>query len=106
MVPNALYPDDIDPMVSQFLPTGLGLATYNLQIYDTWGNLLWENSELVDGRPVTGWRGKDMKGNDLPFDVYTWKIEAKFLNGKRWLGMVDKKGKKRPQPSGTITLIR
>ena len=105
-VPNALYPGDPDTLVNQFKPIGKGLKVFQMQIYDEWGNLKWETNKLdIYGRPSEGWKGKDLKGNELPFDVYTWTIYAKFLDDSDWNGTDDKQHYKTAK-SGTVTLVR
>ena len=100
-VPNALYPESGDIGSSVFLPKGKSLIEYNLQIYDKFGNLLWENDEIseIDGSPKIGWDGTS-NGQLLPKGTYVWKIYAKFINGP-WNG-VDGNNKK----TGTVYLIR
>ena len=41
------------------MPKGKSLIEYNLQIFDKFGNLLWENNEInpSDGSPLIGWDG-------------------------------------------------
>ena len=105
-VPNALSPTDPDTLVNQFKPIGKGLKIYLMQIYDTWGNLKWETSKLdIYGRPSEGWKGKDLKGKDLPMDVYSWTIYAKFIDGTDWEGTDDKQHYKTAK-SGTVTLVK
>ncbi|MAW30883.1 MAG: hypothetical protein CMD15_03135, partial [Flavobacteriales bacterium] len=100
-VPNALYPESGDIGSSVFLPKGKSLIEYSLQIFDKFGNLLWENDEIseIDGSPKVGWDGTS-NGQLLPKGTYVWKIYAKFINGP-WNG-VDGNNKK----TGTVYLIR
>jgi len=100
-VPNALYPEAGDEGSSLFLPKGKSLIEYNLQIFDKFGNLLWENDELNinDGSPKVGWDGTS-NGTKLPQGTYVWKIKADFINGP-WHG-IDNENKK----TGVVYLIR
>ena len=100
-VPNALYPEASDDGSRVFLPKGKSLVDYNLQIFDKFGNLVWENNELnaSDGSPKTGWDGTS-NGSLLPQGTYIWKIAAKFINGP-WNGIGDNNKK-----TGTVYLIR
>ncbi|CAN5819455.1 hypothetical protein BH11BAC3_BH11BAC3_15300 [soil metagenome] len=104
-VPNAICPQCIQSSIREFLPKGMGLKTYRLQIFTTWGELVFETSSLdVKGSPTQSWDGK-FKGTIVQQDVYVWRIDAKFLNGSEWLGMIypgDSKYKK----VGTITVIK
>jgi hypothetical protein len=89
-----------------FLPKGKGLATYHLQIFSTWGELIFETSTLDNaGAPSVAWTGVDKKGNPVQQDVYIWKIDATFINGTEWKGM------KYPysdtyKRTGSITIIK
>ena len=100
-IPNALYPESGDPGSSLFLPKGKSLIEYSLQIFDKFGNLLWETDEINenDGSPKVGWNGTS-NGASLPQGTYIWKIGAKFKNGP-WQG-VENDNKK----TGVVYLIR
>jgi hypothetical protein len=98
-VPNAFAPDHPDPGVNLFLPKGIGLLGYFVQVFDTWGNLLWESTELREGIPAEGWDGTNEDGEPYPQDVYVWKIIAKFYDGTYWTNAEGKN-------YGTVTLIR
>jgi PKD repeat protein len=100
-VPNALTPDANYGLIKEFLPAGKSLESYKLQIFDTWGNLIWESTSLDEnGSPKIGWRGMNYKGVPVPQGVYVWKIDARFSDGAPWLG--GENGKK----VGSVTLIR
>jgi len=98
-VPNALIPEHPDPDENLFLPKGIGIVEYTIQIFDTWGKLIWESSTLQDGKPSEGWNGRDKNGNLYPQDVYAWRATAKFRDGTYWSGNNGK-------TYGTVTLIR
>ena len=39
--------------VARFIPKGTGLRTYKIEIFDLFGNVIWESSELDDeGQPI------------------------------------------------------
>lgn len=87
-----------------FKPKALALKEYHLQIFSTYGQLLWESTALIDGQPAEGWDGR-FKGTLMPQDVYVWKIRAIFESGKAWEGMADPKtGKK--SIMGSVLLLR
>ena len=98
-IPNAFSPEHPDPGVNLFLPKGISLLEYTIQIFDTWGNLIWQSSALEEGSPSQGWDGRDEKGEIYPQDVYVWKVSAKFTDGTNWTGNNGKN-------TGTVTLIR
>jgi PKD repeat protein len=103
-VSNAFSPEFGGPGVRSFKPTGVGIETYQIYIYDTWGNLIWESNKLLKSEPAEGWDGNDMAGNSMPQDTYVWKISATFLNGRIWPGKYFSDGTVKRY--GTVTLIR
>jgi PKD repeat protein len=105
-VPNAFAPDlEYIGEDNLFLPKGHSLATYELIIYDAWGNEVWRTNELTElGMPKVGWNGLDFNGKKCPMGVYAWTIRAVFDNTERWVGQEDIYGRIRPY--GTLTLIR
>lgn len=103
-IPNAVYPGHSDFEVSHFIPKGVGLKTFELLIYDDWGNLIWSTTALdADGRPTESW---DATFNGVPVqqDAYVWKATATFINEQVWEGKEYPKGK--IKRSGTVTVIR
>jgi len=103
-VPNAFTPDFGTDEVRVFKPIGLGLIQYQIKIYNKWGSLVWEDTELRDGTPAKGWNGKDLNGIDCMPGAYIWVIDATFISGKTWEGAREKD--KSPVRRGSLTLIR
>jgi len=84
------------------------LAEYELQIFDSWGKLLFRSTRLdANGSPVEGWDGT-FKGQSMPQDAYAWYIKAKFRSGQKWSGMKYNQNENGSQGHtfGTITLFR
>lgn len=111
-VPNAFQPGSLQPILKTFLPLGRGLKSYRLQILTTWGQKVFETSSLdATGAPNQGWNGQYNGGDNyntgksVQQDVYVWRIDAVFLNGTEWPGMLYP-GEDRPKRVGTITIIR
>ena len=100
-VPNALAPNGNSGEPSYFLPKGKSLKAYHLQIFDIWGNMVWETSAITlpDGKPVDPWKGETLDKKPLPQGTYVWKIYAKFKDGTVWPGINGK-------TTGPIYLIR
>ena len=100
-VPNALAPDDKSGQTSYFLPKGQSLEKYNLEIFDSWGNLVWQSNKLTefDKKPEIPWYGVTFDNKPLPQGTYIWKIYAKFTDGSTWQGIEGK-------TTGSIYLIR
>ncbi|MGE0637712.1 MAG: PKD domain-containing protein, partial [Bacteroidia bacterium] len=101
-VPNAFIPQGGEGH-NIFLPKGTGLKTYRMQIFDTWGNLLFETDKLENGQPAEGWNGIH-KGELLPQNAYVWHITARFGDGKLWQGKVYENGQR--STTGSVTLLR
>jgi len=100
-MPNSFVPMSPILGISKFLPKGFNLETYNISIYDVWGNLLWYSDKLIDGSPAEGWDGT-CNGVVMKMDSYVWKVEATFKDGKEF---GDKHGKNYSK-FGNVLLIR
>lgn len=97
--PNAFTPADSEPSGKYnpdmpettndiFHPVYKNIAEYNLQIFNRWGELLYESNE-VD----VGWNGF-YKNVICKQDTYVWQVEASCLGGKKI------------SDSGSVTLMR
>jgi gliding motility-associated-like protein len=73
-VPNAFTPND-DKKNEIFKPAGYGIRTYNIQIYNRWGEKLFESDQFD-----RGWDGT-YKGEIVPEGVYIYKIAAQGVDG-------------------------
>jgi large repetitive protein len=105
MVPNAICPGCLQTNLQQFIPKGQGLASYRLQIFTTWGELIFQTTEIdANGAPLKGWDGR-FKGQPVQQDVYVWRIDARFKNGTQWQGMIYP-GEAEYKKTGTITVVR
>ncbi|MBN8650146.1 MAG: gliding motility-associated C-terminal domain-containing protein [Cytophagales bacterium] len=61
-----------------FLPIVKGAEEFNMQIFDRWGNLIFEsNSSNI------GWDGYDKNGRILPAGVYVYKLTIRLSDGQR-----------------------
>jgi hypothetical protein len=111
-VPNAFSPTNTSASyagIRYFLPVGMNLDEYQVQVFDSWGHLLWESTRLKNengilGMPAEGWDGT-YEGQLMPQGNYIWKISAKFLDGSQWEGSDIGVGKSRGT-WGTVVLIR
>jgi PKD repeat protein len=112
-VPNAFSPlppnsPDIPELFNLFKPVGRNIETYIVEVYDSWGKLLWTSDVLdpTDGSPKDGWDGT-YKGNLLPQDVYVWRISAVFKDGSVWNSKNAGDHTNIPEKTyGTVTLLR
>ena len=106
-VPNAFTPDlDYVGDDNVFAPKGHSLGTYRLEVYDKWGNKVYQTESVdADGIPTQPWNGRYMNtGDPLPMGAYVWKIYAVFNDGTRWSGQEDVFQVVRD--FGTVTLLR
>jgi hypothetical protein len=106
-VPSAFAPEVNNGFDGNiFLPKGHSLRDYKLTIYDKWGNIVFQTTELdAEGKPAVGWDGNHYEnGTPLPMGAYTWRIDAWFNDGTCWLGKEVSNGERRIV--GTVTLIR
>ena len=104
-VPNAFVPESQIQGVNVFKPVGVNLKEYKVEVYDSWGQLLWESSLLDSfGRPVEVWNGRKANGEIYQSGTYVWKINAVFIDGTIWEGSDNGKGESKTM--GTVTLIR
>ncbi|NOQ28449.1 MAG: PKD domain-containing protein [Bacteroidales bacterium] len=85
--PNAFTPNG-DGLNDTFKPVSKGVISYEMYIYNRWGELIFTTKDLD-----AGWNGK-MNGDYAKPDVYVWKAEGKFTNGRSF------------ELAGDITLIR
>jgi gliding motility-associated-like protein len=85
--PNAFTPND-DQKNDRYLISYLGIRNFHIAIYDRWGQLMYESSDINEG-----WDGTT-KGEACTADVYVY--AATYTN---------KKGLPRSK-SGNITLLR
>lgn len=71
-----------------FHPTSKGIVEFHLEIYDRWGEKLFESDDIN-----IGWNGY-YKGKLCKTDVYIWKAKGKYTDG----GTFEK--------AGNLTLLR
>lgn len=74
-VPNAFTPNG-DNINDTFQPKGVGITNYNLQVFDRWGEKLFDTKDFY-----TGWDGS-FKGKSCTDDIYIWKINVEMPGGK------------------------
>jgi PKD repeat protein len=102
-VPNSFIPGGTSSELQTFTALGSGIKSWKMQVFNKWGQVLWETTKLDDGKPVEGWDG-NYKGVPQPQGIYFWKIDVVLVNGTEWKGMTF--GKSAPKRTGEIYLIR
>ncbi|MEY2828984.1 MAG: hypothetical protein RIQ33_842, partial [Bacteroidota bacterium] len=86
-LPKAFTPNG-DGTNDIYIPLGPCIEKINFFIFDRWGNLLFESHDKT-----FGWDGK-FKGEDMPMEVYVWKLKAYTSTGRSF------------DLKGNVTLIR
>jgi gliding motility-associated-like protein len=61
-----------------FLPLVKGAEEFNMQIFDRWGNLIFESNNSN-----VGWDGYDRNGRIMPAGVYVYKLTLRLSDGQR-----------------------
>jgi gliding motility-associated-like protein len=89
-VPNAFTPNPNGPSGGStgpggsgtfndvFLPIVKGAEEFNMQIFDRWGNLIFESNSAN-----VGWDGYDKNGRLLPAGVFVYKLTIRLSDGQR-----------------------
>jgi gliding motility-associated-like protein len=98
-IPNAFTPSTNGPtggvgaggnsVNDVFLPVAKGIVEFQMQIFDRWGNLVFQSLDKT-----IGWDGYDKNGNLLPAGVYVYKLTLRLSNDQRTTQI------------GDVTLIR
>ena len=102
--PTAFSPNNPNYEVSRFVPKGINLAEYSVQVFDLKGNLMWESDKLDEnGSPVESWDGY-CNGLLMPEGMYVWQAKGVFRDGTEWKG--SDLQYENPQTNGTVTLIK
>lgn len=80
-LPNAIKPEAASPNNRFTIFAGANVQQVELlQVYDRWGNLLFENRGFQASDPAEGWDGK-ANGKDAPPGVYVYLIKLVFIDG-------------------------
>jgi gliding motility-associated-like protein len=89
-VPDVFTPNQEGPNTNErFNPVTTNFKTFNMMIYNRWGEKLFETSD-----PNLGWNGNDPKGTPCMQGVYVYHLEITSFEDKKYTY------------DGTITLLR
>ncbi|RFZ84639.1 PKD domain-containing protein [Mucilaginibacter terrenus] len=103
-LPNAFMPTGSTTELQTFMAKGSGIESWHMQVFNNWGQLVWETTKLSSkGEPTEGWDGT-FKGSPAPQGNYVWQATAHFLNGTDWKGM--SYNNSLPKRTGIIHLLR
>jgi len=73
-LPNAFTPNG-DNLNDIFMAKGVNIGKFSMYVYDRWGTLLFQTSDLDNG-----WDGR-FNGNDCPVGVYAWIVYYENIEG-------------------------
>ena len=103
-LPNAFLPNSTNSELNVFKAKGTAIKQWHMQIFNNFGELVWETTKLdSNGSPTEGWDGS-FKGLPAQQGVYVWQVSATFINGTEWKGM--SYNHSLPKRTGSIHLIR
>ncbi len=103
-IPNAFMPNSITPALRTFILKGSGLKTWSFQIYNNYGQMVFQSNKLSEkGEPVEAWDGT-FNGVPVQQGTYVWQATGTFINGNEWKGMSYNGSP--PKHTGIIYLIR
>ncbi len=77
-IPNAFSPNS-DGVNDLFRPRGRYIRSVDIQIFDRWGELIYEGS----GDEFINWDGT-FRGKNLPIDVYTYRVHVLCEDTDNW----------------------
>jgi gliding motility-associated-like protein len=73
------FPDAFTPNENgnndRYMPKGYGISTFEIMIYDRWGNLVYKSTDITEG-----WDGK-FGGHPPLRDVYVYKCKIRDIKG-------------------------
>lgn len=78
IMPNAFTPNN-DNLNDYFLPAQIALSSLKLEIYDTWGSMIYSEE---DSESIEGWDGK-IKGDDAENGNYYYTFSGVTFYGKK-----------------------
>ncbi len=105
-LPNAIMPNSVTPSLRKFYALGSGLKTWHLQIFNNYGQLIYDTTDLNEkGEPTGAWDGT-FKGSPVPQGVYVWQASGTFINGNEWKGMSYSGDGSAPKRTGVIHVLR
>jgi gliding motility-associated-like protein len=70
--PNVFTPNG-DGTNDTFMPKGVGIIKFSMQIYDRWGHEVFRTNDITVCWDGQHWRGGD---DSVKQDVYTWKAQV------------------------------
>lgn len=84
-IPNAFTPN-LNGLNDVFSGKGVGFTKYRMQIYDRWGQVVFDTDNYK-----RGWPGTDKNGNKCPLGVYVYRVDISTPAGDdyQYIGRVN-----------------
>jgi len=94
-IPNVFTPngDALNEVFTVFARPGAQVIVDVFQVFNRWGELVYEGKNMTPGDYTQGWDGQ-VRGKDAPADVYVWYAELRLPDGTV------------EQRQGDVTLLR
>ena len=84
LVPTGFTPDNLGPSENNLLHvhgnSKMVERIRSFQVFDRWGELLYEANDFSINDMSTGWDGT-FKGKEMPAGVYVWYLEVDYIDG-------------------------
>jgi gliding motility-associated-like protein len=83
-LPTAFSPNG-DGLNDRFFPQDNGdiLFIHSFRVFDRWGGLVFEATEMPTNTPQSGWDGRVGEGQFALAGTYVWVMDVDFRNGRR-----------------------
>lgn len=78
-IPNSFTPDG-DGLNDIFEAQGNGILEFEMQVFDRWGGIVFESSNLA-----LGWNGSDLFGDPSNNGIYMYHVSLYDYNGRLWV---------------------
>lgn len=86
-VPNIIWPEDPDGNNGTFMVFAREASVTKikqLQIFDRWGSLVFEQKDFLPNEASLGWQG-DYRGSPVNPGVFVWWLEVELVDGRTFL---------------------
>ena len=82
LVPTGFTPngDGVNDILGILSREGVNVEVLSFRIFDRWGEVVYENNEIVPNQPAQGWDG-NYRGSLAQSGVYLWMIEVEYVDG-------------------------
>lgn len=81
-VPNAISPESGPDEVRTWGAKGFGVRAYTLEVYSSYGQLIFSTSELEESQPKGRWNGRWADQSDFVLQgAYTWRASVEYVDG-------------------------